>query len=125
MSKFLVKLLSARRAFSILYMVAPFLVFFIFVVGYWLHPDPTLTNPASSNFNEFEGPVDWTLTYSLRQMLPSLPFLIWPVPIGFWLYQNPSTSLKNTCVALSFLGLIIFIIFMVMMVALGFVQIYR
>ena len=101
------KLLSfARRAFAIFYMVLPFLVFFLFVFFYWRTPDPTLTNPASSNFNEFEGPVDWTLTYSFWEMLPALPLLIWPVPIALWLYRNPPTLCKGICVALSFFAFI-------------------
>ena len=98
---------SARRAFAVFYMALPLLVFFKFVVFYWQHPDPALTNPAFSGFNEFEGPVNWTLAYSLWKMLPSLPLLVWPVPIALWLYRHPPTLLKGIGVAMSFLVFLI------------------
>ena len=94
---------SARRAFAIFYMVIPFIVFYKFVVFYWQHPNPILTNPASPNFNEFEGPINWTIAYSLWEMLPTLPLLVWPVPIALWLYRHPPTRCKSIGVAVSFL----------------------
>jgi len=96
MTKTTGKLLSsARRAFAMFYMALPFLVFIFFVVVFWQHPNP--------HSNGFQKPINWTLAYSFWQVLPTLPFLIWPVPIALWLYRHSPTLCKGIGVAASIL----------------------
>jgi len=82
-------------------MVLPFIIFFLVLITFWQHPDTRLTDP-NSPFNEFQKPVNWTFAYSFWHVLPTLPFMIWPVPIALWLYRHPPTLLKGIGVAMSF-----------------------
>ncbi|MDR0476767.1 MAG: hypothetical protein LBH14_02340 [Desulfobulbaceae bacterium] len=106
----------ARRAFAIFYTALPFIVFSLLVVAYWQHPDPALTDPTNGKFNEFQKPADWNLVYSFWHVLPTLPLLIWPVPIALWLYRHPPTLSKGIGVALSFFVFLL-AIFISMLVA--------
>jgi hypothetical protein len=97
-----------RRMCAIVYAVLPFCLFGLLVLGQWRHPVPELADPTSPDFNDFQDTVDWTLSYCFWNMLPSLPWLLWPLPFSFWLYKRPLTLTNGFWIVLSFLVFLFF-----------------